>query len=178
MVFFSFFTGITNSNGTYTKTGISVSTVTNFTATYKNVSDSYIVRPTLVYEPETLTSTKEYNIPMNDADFHIDFIVHPTVDSGAVAYVNFKDPSNASCNLGDMYTNKNCGVQYTNGTFTGKQITTDVDSFVSMDRVGTTVTLVVGDTTYNINNFNFTFSKIRLCNISNNSIRDLKIYYL
>lgn len=174
----SSYSGITNLEGLFRIFNISVSSDTTFTATYSSVSDSCIVRPALVCELGLLTSGKTWDINLNNADFHIDFIVHPTVDSGAIAYVNFKDSSNASCNFGDMYTNKNCGVQYTGGTFTGKTITTGVDTLVSMEKVGTTVTLVVGDTTYTINDFGYSFAKINNCNISNNSIKDLKLYLL
>ena len=61
--FFSLFSGITNNQGTYTKTGVSVNSITAFTASYKNVNSSEVtVYPTIFRDYATSDNKSNYYI--------------------------------------------------------------------------------------------------------------------
>lgn len=59
----SLYRGITNNNGTYTKMGVSVSTVTNFTATYNTVNSSECTVYPCIY--------RDYATSDNKSDYYI-----------------------------------------------------------------------------------------------------------
>ena len=82
----SVYTGITNNNGTYTKTGVSVTDDTTFTATYGTVSDSCLVEYCIF---------ADYNDPNN-------YIIRDTttsncsLENGVIKIANTSN-GNASC---------------------------------------------------------------------------------
>ena len=63
MGFFSFFNGITNSNGTYTKTGVSVTGNATFTASYNGVTSSCdVYYPCLFVDYGTTSNYSNWDI--------------------------------------------------------------------------------------------------------------------
>lgn len=62
----SVYSGITNNNGTYTKMGVSVNTVTNFTATYNTVNSSECTVYPCIYR-DYATSDNKSNYYINGA---------------------------------------------------------------------------------------------------------------
>ena len=140
-------------------------------------SETYSLEDCLKYDLEVLAS-KSYNIALSDIDFYLEFIVHPTASSNSTGYINITDGNNNYLQIGDLYgsTNVNCGVNWTGGTFYGKQITVDTDTKITLRRTGTSMVLTVGESTYNISNMNITCNTLLNAVISNNQIKQFKIY--
>ena len=142
-------------------------------------SNSYEVDDYLLIDTG-VTANKQYNITLNDCDFYLEFTVHPTASTGAVARLLFRQDSTQYLNIGDLFSNANCGLQWSYGgatsSFYGKGIYVDVDTKVTLTRTGTLMVLTVGDSTYNISNCPLTFNYLEMAVVSNNSINDLKLY--
>jgi len=136
-------------------------------------SETFVVWDTIAYETE-LTSSKSYNIALNDIDFYFEFTVCPPTDS-ATSYIQIGN-SSVNWNIGDLFANANCGTMV-NNTFYGKAIPTETDTKVTVRRIGTNATLTVGDNTYNITGMNITCSTLKVVAITNGGvIKDFKIY--
>ena len=116
---------------------------------------------------------------MDNQDLYIEFTVHPTADSG-IARLLIGESSTSYLNIGDLFANANCGLQWskdgTSSSFYGKGISANVDTKVTMARRGTNITLTVGESTYNITNMPLSLNTFQMAVISNNAIKDLKIY--
>lgn len=170
---------VTGSNGvasvSYTGKGAGLLNIKAFTSNRIIQSEIFVVEDCLKYDTEVLSS-KSYNIGLNDMNFYLEFIVHPTASTGATAYINIKDNDNNTLSIGDMYNNANCGVNWTGGTFYGKQITVDTDTKITLRRTGTSMVLTVNETTYNITGMNITCNTLTNAVISNNQIKQFKIY--
>ena len=106
--------------------------------------------------------------------------VHPTTSDNSSARILFRENSSNYLNFGDLYANANCGVQWSyNGTtssFYGKAIQTDADTKVIMERKGTNITLTVAGTVYNISNMPMPMNILERAVITNNNIKDFKVY--
>lgn len=172
-------TGTTDNNGTatiqYTGTGAGkIDIVAEYTDGESIIqSEIYEVLDTIAYETE-LTSSKSYNIALNDIDFYLEFTVCPPTNS-ATSYIQIGN-SSVNWNIGDLFANANCGTMV-NNTFYGKVIPTETDTKVTVRRIGTNVTLTVGDSTYNITGMNITCSTLKVVAITNGGvIKDFKIY--
>ena len=172
------YNGITDKDGIYTLFNQTITTDTTYTVSYGTETKTCTIKIALVCEYTTLTSNKTWDITLNDADFYTEFVVHPTQDTESIANLRFYNGSNQSFVLGDLYTNKTCGMNWVNGTFYGKAINTNEDTRVSLTRVGTKLTLTVGESTYVANDVSWVFTKLYNSTIANNSIRDLKLYLL
>ena len=169
-------TGTTDSNGkiTVSYTGTGAGKLQLVAVNGNLVSETYELYDTIVHETQ-LTSTKSYNISLNDTDFYLEFTVHPTTESDATAYLNIGDGTN-TLNIGDIYSNASCGINWTNGTFYGKAIDTDTDTKVTVTRRGTSVTLTVGESTYTVSNMDVTCNTLVNAVVANNSIKNFMIY--
>ena len=146
----------------------------NICAECMNLQETYPLLDTIVYEAEDVTASKTYNTEINDVDFYMEFTVCPPSNS-AVSYVKLGD-SSASLDIGDLFGNANCG-SVVNGTFYGKAIPTETDTKVTVRRVGTNLTLTVGDSTYNVTGMNVTCSTLKSITINNSGVvKGFKIY--
>lgn len=170
-------TAVTDSNGeatiTYTGTGAGKLNVVAESGTFQ--STPYPVTDCIVKEDSDVTASKTYNTTINDVDFYLEFTVCPPTNS-ATSYVVIGDSSN-NIHIGDLYGNANCGLNWSGGAFSGKAISTETDTKVTVRRVGTNVTLTVGDSTYNVTGMNVTCSTLKNIIISNSGvIKGFKIY--
>lgn len=181
--YYSVYTAVTNSCGvatvSYTGKGAGLLNIKAFASNRIIQSETFVVEDCLKYDTEVLTS-KNYNIGLNDMNFYLEFIVHPTASSDSTAYINITDGNNRYLQIGDLYgaTNVNCGVNWTGGTFYGKAISVDTDTKVTLRRTGTNMVLTVGESTYNISNMNITCNTLLNAVISNNQIKQFKIYQI
>ena len=139
------------------------------------VSGTYPVLDTIVYEAEDVTASKNYNITLDDTDFYLEFTVCPPANISQ-AYVVIGDSTN-NLQIGDLYGNANCGVNWAGGTFYGKAISMETDTKVSVSRTGTSMVLTVGDSTYNITGMNITCTTLKNITIGNSGVvKGFKIY--
>lgn len=136
-------------------------------------SETFVTYDCIVVEDE-LTSSKSYNIALNDIDFYLEFTVNPSSDSNR-AFLQIGD-SSRNLQIGDLYTNANAGINWTNGTFYGKSIATNTDTKITVTRTGTNVILTVGDSAYNISDMNITCTTLKGIIIGGETMKDFKIY--
>ncbi|WP_296789888.1 hypothetical protein [uncultured Methanobrevibacter sp.] len=111
---------------------------------------------------------------MNNTDFYLEFIIHPTANSDT-AYINIGDPLN-NLQIGDIYGNANCGLNFTGGTFYGKAISMNVDTKITVTRKGTNVILTVGGSSYSISNMNIICSTLKNVTINGEVMEKLIVY--
>ena len=174
-------TSKTNQQGiasvTYDGTGAGVVNINVAYGGRISLQETYELYDFIILDDE-ITSSKNYNTALSDIDFYLEFIVHPSASSDSIAYLTITDGSNHYLTIGDLYssTNVNCGVNWTGGTFYGKAISIDTDTKITLQRTGTSMVLTVGESTYNITNMDITCSTLVNAVITNNAIKDFKIY--
>lgn len=134
----------------------------------------YEVLECIAFE-NVLTQNKTWNIPLNNRNFAIEFTVHPESDA-SIGRIMIQESSSKYILIGDLYANASCGVQWTNGTFYGKAIPTNTDTKITLKRIGTNMTLTVGETTYNISNMPITCNTLSSATISSNTILNFMCY--
>lgn len=138
------------------------------------LQETYEVYDCIVVENE-LTQNKNWDISLDDMDFAMEFIVHPQSDA-SMGRIMIQETSSKYMIIGDLYANASCGVQWTNGTFYGKAIPTNTDTKISLKRIGTNMTLTVGETTYNISNMPITCNTLSSAYVSSNTIKNFICY--
>ena len=141
---------------------------------HNTLQETYEVYDCIVVENE-LTQDKTWHIPLDDMDFAMEFIVHPQ-SNASIGRIIIQETSTKYMVIGDLYSNASCGVQWTNGSFYGKAIPMDTDTKISLKRIGTNMTLTVGETTYNITNMPLTCNALEKVQISSNIIKNFIIY--
>ena len=138
------------------------------------VSETYELIDAIVIENE-LTANKTWNIELNDTDFYLEFTVRPTTSNNSIGRIQI-GTSSSYIAIGDLYTNANCGIQWSGGSFIGKAISPNEDTKITVRRTGTNVSLTVGETSYSVSDMSITCTNLIGATITNNSIKDFLIY--
>ena len=183
-------TGITNSQGVaimnkdpegnpitgYTGVGAGQLQIIAETGTLQSETENLL--DAIVLETE-LTTNKTWNTALNDTDFYLEFTVHPTLAEDSIARIQIGTTTNYLF-IGDLFSNASCGIQWNyNGTtsnFYGKVISDNEDTTITVTRKGTNITLTIGETSYNITNMPIICTNLINATITNNKIKNFKIY--
>lgn len=174
-------TSLTDENGvaTFTYTGQGRGKMNIVAESGELVSEPIEILDCTILEDE-ISETKIWNKNINNIDFYMEGIVHPTTNDDSIARILIRESSTNYLNFGDLYGNANCGIQWTynsvTSSFYGKAIPTDTDTKITLKRTGTNMVLTVGESTINIPNVPLSFNTIERAIITNNSIKNFKVY--